>query len=77
MEGEGIISLHAFFTGDWTFHATELSQHAKDSEKTTTRPKRLKKAGYLKRYPIQNSETGKFHIGKPLFMITNHRYQKP
>ncbi|MEB9539930.1 DNA-binding protein, partial [Bacillus cereus] len=57
---KGLLAYMLSLPDDWTFHATELSQHAKDSEKTTASTlKELKKAGYLKRYPIQNSETGK------------------
>ena len=33
---KGLLAYMLSLPDDWTFHATELSQHAKDSEKTTT-----------------------------------------
>ncbi|PGE40400.1 DNA-binding protein, partial [Bacillus thuringiensis] len=81
---KGLLAYMLSLPDDWTFHATELSQHAKDSEKTTTSTlKELKKAGYLKRYPIQNSETGKISHWEtivyelPTIDTKNHRVDKP
>ncbi|PGT59606.1 replication protein [Bacillus cereus] len=57
---KGLLAYMLSLPDDWTFHVTELSRHAKDSEKTTTSTlKELKAAGYLKRYPVQDPETGK------------------
>ena len=44
---------------DWTFHATELSQHAKDSEKTTTSTLKELKSRVSEEISNQNPETGK------------------
>nr|WP_088325739.1 DnaD domain protein [Bacillus cereus] len=81
---KGLLAYMLSLPDDWTFHATELSQHAKDSEKTTTSIiKELKKAGYLRRYPIQNQDTGKISHWEtivyelPTIDIKNHTVDKP
>ncbi|MED1406952.1 DnaD domain protein [Bacillus mycoides] len=81
---KGLLAYMLSLPDDWTFHATELSQHAKDSEKTTTSIiKELKKAGYLRRYPIQNQETGKISHWEtivyelPTIDTKNHMVDKP
>lgn len=81
---KGLLAYMLSLPDDWTFHATELSQHAKDSEKTTTSTiKELKKAGYLRRYPIQNQETGKISHWEtivyelPTIDTKNHMVDKP
>ncbi|MGR6016196.1 hypothetical protein ACT7CM_16065 [Bacillus paranthracis] len=57
---KGLLAYMLSLPDDWTFHATELSQHAKDGKEITTKTiQELKKAGYLKRYPVQNPKTGK------------------
>ncbi|PGC86979.1 DnaD domain-containing protein [Bacillus toyonensis] len=81
---KGLLAYMLSLPDDWTFHATELSQHARDSEKITTSTlKELKAAGYLKRYPVQNSETGKISHWEtavyevPTTDIKNHPMVKP
>ncbi len=57
---KGLLAYMLSLPDDWTFHATELSQHAKDGKEITTKTiQELKKAGYLKRYPVQDPKTGK------------------
>ncbi|MEB8992584.1 conserved phage C-terminal domain-containing protein [Bacillus cereus] len=57
---KGLLAYMLSLPDDWTFHVTELSQHAKDGKEITTKTiQELKKAGYLKRYPVQNPKTGK------------------
>lgn len=81
---KGLLAYMLSLPDDWTFHATELSQHAKDSEKTTASIiKELKTAGYLKRYPVQDSETGKISRWEtvvyeiPIVDTKNHPTEKP
>ncbi|MGR5875595.1 hypothetical protein ACT7DH_27755 [Bacillus pacificus] len=61
------------------FHATELSQHAKDGKEITTKTiQELKKAGYLKRYPVQNPKTGKIsHWETAVYRSPIHGVRKP
>ncbi|MGR5869545.1 hypothetical protein ACT7C5_28950 [Bacillus pacificus] len=74
---KGLLAYMLSLPDDWTFHATELSQHAKDGKEITTKTiQELKKAGYLKRYPVQNPKTGKYHIGKQQFTKSHPRSQK-
>ncbi|TEA50670.1 DnaD domain protein [Bacillus sp. BH2] len=57
---KGLLAYMLSLPDDWMFHATELSQHAKDGKEITTKTiQELKKAGYLKRYPVQDPKTGK------------------
>ncbi|PED34783.1 DNA-binding protein [Bacillus cereus] len=81
---KGLLAYMLSLPDDWTFHTTELSQHAKDSEKITTSTlKELKVAGYLKRYPVQDSETGKIsHWETAVYEVPtidkeNHPMEKP
>lgn len=81
---KGLLAYMLSLPDDWTFHVTELSQHAKDSEKITTSTlKELKAAGYLKRYPVQDPETGKIsHWETAVYEVPtidkeNHSMEKP
>ncbi|MFC9416900.1 DnaD domain protein [Bacillus mobilis] len=81
---KGLLAYMLSLPDDWTFHATELSQHAKDGKETTANTlKELKKAGYLKRYPLQNPETGKIsHWETAVYEVPtiegeNHPLEKP
>ncbi|QIW22438.1 DnaD domain protein [Bacillus thuringiensis] len=81
---KGLLAYMLSLPDDWTFHANELSQHAKDSEKITASIiKELKAAGYLKRYPVQNPETGKISHWEtvvyevPTIDTENHSMEKP
>ncbi|MCH4566072.1 DnaD domain protein [Bacillus sp. ES1-5] len=81
---KGLLAYMLSLPDDWTFHATELSQHAKDGKETTANTlKELKKAGYLKRYPVQNPETGKIsHWETAVYEVPtiegeNHPLEKP
>ncbi|HDX9667860.1 TPA: DnaD domain protein [Bacillus cereus] len=81
---KGLLAYMLSLPDDWTFHATELSQHAKDGKETTANTlKELKKAGYLKRYPVQDPETGKIsHWETAVYEVPtiegeNHPLEKP
>jgi len=81
---KGLLVYMLSLPDDWTFHATELSQHAKDGKETTANTlKELKKAGYLKRYPVQDSATGKIsHWETAVYEVPtiegeNHPLEKP
>lgn len=81
---KGLLAYMLSLPDDWTFHATELSQHAKDGKETTANTlKELKKAGYLKRYPVQDPATGKIsHWETTVYEVPtiegeNHPLEKP
>ncbi|HFK1785457.1 TPA: DnaD domain protein [Bacillus cereus] len=81
---KGLLAYMLSLPDDWTFHATELSQHAKDGKETTANTlKELKKAGYLKRYPVQDPATGKIsHWETAVYEVPtiegeNHPLEKP
>ncbi|HHT7271397.1 helix-turn-helix domain-containing protein [Bacillus thuringiensis] len=80
----GLLAYMLSLPDDWTFHISELSEHTKDSEKITASiVKELKEAGYLKRYPVQNSETGKISRWEtvvyevPTIDTENHPLENP
>ncbi|MBW3490601.1 DnaD domain protein [Bacillus sp. FDAARGOS_1420] len=80
----GLLAYMLSLPDDWTFHVSELSEHTKDSEKITASiVKELKEAGYLKRYPVQNTETGKISHWEtvvyevPTIDTENHPLENP
>ncbi|SCC45274.1 DnaD domain protein [Bacillus mycoides] len=59
-KAKGILAYTLTLPDDWTFHISELAQHAKDGEDSLrTGFKELKELGYVKRYPVRDENTKK------------------
>lgn len=76
-KAKGILAYALTLPDDWTFHISELAQHAKDGEDSLrTGINELKKAGYVKRYPIKDEKTKKITSWETEIHETPHR-EKP
>ncbi len=68
-KAKGILAYTLTLPDDWTFHISELAQHAKDGEDSLrTGFKELKELGYVKRYPVRDEHTKKLKDGIRKFM---------
>ncbi|MBJ8106034.1 MULTISPECIES: DnaD domain protein [Bacillus cereus group] len=76
-KAKGILAYALTLPDDWTFHISELAQHAKDGEDSLrTGINELKKAGYVKRYPVRDKQTKKITSWETEIYETPHR-EKP
>lgn len=76
-KAKGILAYALTLPDDWTFHISELAQHAKDGEDSLrTGINELKKAGYVKRYPVRDEQTKKITSWETEIYETPHR-EKP
>lgn len=76
-KAKGILAYALTLPDDWTFHISELAQHAKDGEDSLrTGINELKKAGYVKRYPVRDKKTKKITSWETEIHETPHR-EKP
>ncbi|MFJ7558351.1 DnaD domain protein [Bacillus thuringiensis] len=59
-KAKGILAYALTLPDNWTFHISELSQHAKDGEDSLRSGfKELKALGYIKRYPVRDEKSKK------------------
>ncbi|MBT2577450.1 DnaD domain protein [Bacillus sp. ISL-8] len=59
-KAKGILAYALTLPDNWTFHMSELSQHAKDGEDSLRSGfKELKELGYIKRYPVRDEKNKK------------------
>lgn len=59
-KAKGILAYALTLPDNWTFHISELSQHAKDGEDSLRSGfKELKTLGYIKRYPVRDEKSKK------------------
>ncbi|HFK1409185.1 TPA: DnaD domain-containing protein [Bacillus cereus] len=59
-KAKGILAYTLTLPDNWTFHISELSQHAKDGEDSLRSGfKELKALGYIKRYPVRDEKSKK------------------
>ncbi|HHP1050795.1 DnaD domain protein [Bacillus thuringiensis] len=59
-KAKGILAYALTLPDNWTFHISELSQHAKDGEDSLRSGfKELKELGYIKRYPVRDEKSKK------------------
>ncbi|MED1539117.1 DnaD domain protein [Bacillus pseudomycoides] len=73
-KAKGILAYALTLPDDWTFHISELSQHAKDGEDSLrTGINELKKLGYVKRYPVRDKKTKKITSWETEIYETPHR----
>lgn len=73
-KAKGILAYTLTLPDDWTFHISELAQHAKDGEDSLrTGFKELKELGYVKRYPVRDENTKKLKDGIRKFMKHHKR----
>ncbi|MDM5239076.1 DnaD domain protein [Bacillus cereus] len=76
-KAKGILAYALTLPDDWTFHISELAQHAKDGEDSLrTGISELKKAGYVKRYPVRDEKTKKITSWETEIYESPHR-EKP
>ncbi len=76
-KAKGVLAYALTLPDDWTFHISELAQHAKDGEDSLrTGINELKKAGYVKRYPVRDEQTQKITSWETEIYEIPHR-EKP